>query len=457
VEKLLASPRYGEHFADLWCNLVIDEDVVYSYIRQPNVDGFRGWLAAQFNRNRPWDQIVRDMLAAEGPLEQHPEAVFFELNANQSITPQPALLARSTAKLFLGQQIQCAECHDHPFRGVTQQDYWGLAAFFGRLSIAKMEDKKDAAVMVADAPAGFVIKSNNIGDRKVLDEPAIAIPGTAFKQTGVVVRAKLLGAETPALSMDEPLRPVLARWLASAENPLFARAATNRVWSQLMGRGIVMPIDDLDASNVTSHPDLLDLLAREYAAGGFDQKRLIQAIVSTQAYQRSSAIAEGNNDYAALYAHMAVRPLTAETLLASLCTALEVDEKTLFAPEREADKRNREEMNPWDATPRIRFLEQFKTSERNPVSLDHGIPQMLRRLNDPLFQSGGKVTTRLAKEQLSKSAAVEQLYLASLSRRPTPEEQTAAQTYLSQQPDTATGYPRLLWLLFCQSEFVLNH
>jgi hypothetical protein len=210
VDELLASPGYGEHFADLWCNLLLDEDVVYGYIRQPNVDALRAWFADQFNRNRPWDAVVRDLLSAEGPLEQHPQAIFFELNANQSITPQPALLAKSAARLFLGQQIQCAECHDHPFREVTQQDYWGLAAFFSRLHIGKMSDAKDSPVVVTDAPAGFVIKSNNIGDRKVLNEPAIAIADTAFQNVGTVVNAKLLGTDTPSPTMDRPLRPVLA-------------------------------------------------------------------------------------------------------------------------------------------------------------------------------------------------------------------------------------------------------
>jgi hypothetical protein len=218
-----------------------------------------------------------------------------------------------------------------------------------------------------------------------------------------------------------------------------------------------MPIDDLHETNAPSHPELLDLLAREFAAGKFDHKRLVQAIVSTRAYQRSSAAADQSDSSPELYAHAIVRPFTAEALLASLCSALEVDEKTLFAPQREADKRDASEINPWDATPRIRFIEHFRSSERDPAAFEYGAPQMLTRLNEPLFQSGGGAAARFAKENLSLAAAIEQIYLTTLSRRPTREELTAAEKLLSAQAAPTEGYARLMWLMFCQSEFVMNH
>jgi hypothetical protein len=119
--------------------------------------------------------------------------------------------------------------------------------------------------------------------------------------------------------------------------------------------------------------------------------------------------------------------------------------------------REGEEINPWDATPRIRFIDIFKTPELDPAEFDHGVPQMLACLNDPLFHSGGTLAARLANERLAPAAAIEQIYIATLSRRPTPDELTAAEAYLSHQPAEASCYDRRLWLIFCQSEFVINH
>jgi hypothetical protein len=383
VDALLADKNYGLHFAHVWRRAIVDEEAFFSSIKSPDAAALEGWLAQGFNDNRRWNETVRSILTAEGQLREHPEAIFYQLNADPSITPEPSLLAKSTARLFLGQQYQCAECHDHPFRELTQADFWGLAAFFARVSIRQEKNQeKDASLWIREAPAGFVISSNNIGNRKILDRPAIAIPGSAFKGAGSVVPAKLPAGDTPPLDEATAFRPVLAERVTSPANPWFAKAAVNRLWSHFFGRGIVEPIDDLHVDNRPSHPELLDFLAVEFIRSGYDQKHMIRVLTSTIAYQRTSAFTPGNERDGAYFARMTIKPLSSDALLDSLLTVLEVDEATFFQAEIKEQKSKKGHPDPWEATPRLRFLDQFAPDELRPDVLRQGIPQMLRRLND---------------------------------------------------------------------------
>jgi hypothetical protein len=458
VEHLLAREEYGRHLAHVWRRWMMDEEQFFTYIRAPDAPALERWLAQGFNENRPWDRTVRAILEADGSLPDHPEAIFYQLHADPSITPEPGLLGKAAARLFLGQRFECAECHDHPFRELTQAQYWGLAAFFARVTIGKgasTEKGKDPPLEIREAPGGYIIKSNNIGDRKILDRAALAIPKSAFKGIGNVVPAAFPLGDTPPLDMSRPLRPVLAEWMLGKENPWFAKAAVNRLWAQLFGRGLVEPLDDLHSDNPPSHPELLQYLADEFARSGHDLKHLLRILTETQAYRRSSASVPGNEKDRDHFARMAIKPLAADSLLDSLLTVLEVDEPAFFAAEIKERKGSKAMPDPWEATPRLRFLDQFALDELNPAALRQGIPQLLRRLNDPALAGGGKLIPRLLEEKRPSDQIIGRLHLAALARRPSPDEAAELLAFAQQAETEREGYARALWLLLCSGEFLL--
>ncbi len=216
---------------------------------------------------------------------------------------KPENLAASTARTFLGIRIECAQCHDHPFARWKREQFWGYAAFFG--GVQKQGD--------GDNQFGPI--------REIPDRRELAIPGTER-----VVQAAFLDGGEPQWRFKVGSRVTLADWMTSAENPYFARAAANRLWAHLFGTGLVDPVDDLSDANPPSHPELLDELARQFAAHGYDLKFLLRALTATRAYQLSSdATSTTSQDDPRLFARMAVKGMTADQLFDSLAQATGLD------------------------------------------------------------------------------------------------------------------------------------
>src|SRR5262249_19348327 len=211
----------------------------------------------QFQRARGWAKIVPGLLAADGDIAKNPQTAFVMANS-EDFRPRPNLLAGSAARLSLGVQLRCAECHNHPFAPWKQADFWGTAAFFGRLRV-NSKNKKGPPFILNEDPDPDPASAQAPG-------AAIVIPPTAGKAAGQVVRARYLGGTEPDLPAEGALRPAFAAWVTSPENPYFARAAVNRMWAHFFGRGLVNPVDDLRDDNPPSHPALLDLLAEEFRA-----------------------------------------------------------------------------------------------------------------------------------------------------------------------------------------------
>lgn len=436
IEELLASPLFARQYAGLWARLITAEE---PYLR----NDLENWLADQFHKERGWDKIVGDLITAVG---KGPDTAFIMSNVENK-NPQPEKLAGSTAKLFLGIQLQCAECHNHPFTSWKQTDFWALAAFFGRTK----NQAKAPLPGVAEVPPP---EPKAKGKSPVAKGPEIVIPVSAGRAAGKIVKARFLQGGEPELKDDQPFRPALARWITSSDNPYFAQAAVNRVWSQLFGLGLVNPIDDLQEDNPASHPAVLQSLADEFRASGFDLKHLVRCICATDAYQRSSRRPTGAKESEPVYARMKLKVMSPEALYDSLVLATGLKEiaiQTSVAATSGtggAKKGGKE-------TARDRFLRFFSTREIDslPVDFTHGIPQALSLMNDPIFNRGTPRIEGIAK--LPADQALETLFLATLSRRPRPDELGHLRDFLSRQSDPTRGYVQIQWALLNSPEFML--
>ncbi len=433
IDELLAAREYGQHFGTVWRNRLAPPNPVNN---KPQRDVFTPWLADQLNRNRGWHQIVSDLLTAEGDIAKNPQSAFIIANS-ENFQPQASLLAASTARLFLGVQLRCAECHDHPFAPWKQADFWATAAFFGRL---RNTSKKGPPLILTEQPeAGGAPAA-----------AAITLPSGAGKAAGQVVKARFLGGGEPALREGAPLRPAFVAWLTAPENRYFAPAQVNRAWAHFFGRGLVNPVDDFRDDNPPSHPELLALLADEFRASGFDLKHLARCVCNSRAYQRTSRPRPGNERDAELFSHAAVRPISAEAFYDSL-TVLYAPYKSgkFAAPGAKAPR----------LEPRDDFVRFFRAQGEAAAEggLNPGIPQFLRRLNAEAFNQGSPLVAYLVQKDVPRREAVELLYLATLSRRPTADEVEVMNDYLGRRKSAAEGYAGVVWILLSTGEFVLNH
>jgi len=455
IDDLLASPEYGRHFATVWANLITATGDPEA---KPSPQPFVDWLAKELNAGRGWDKIVHEMLTASGTAAASP-ATFFTL-ANGS---QPGQVGSSATQLFLGVRLQCAECHDHPFTKYHQSDYWGMAAFFGRLKGAGGKNKAGNEVVELTTP----VKGAKGGKKGpaiagAAADGAITVPAAGGnKGAGKVMPAKFLDGPSPKLPAEGLLRPTLAAWLTSPDNPYFAPAAANRVWGHFLGYGFVAPLDDFKEGNEPSHPELLQLLAREFTASGYDYRHLIRCICASKAYQRSSKALDGNKDDEALFSHMAVKVMTPAQMYDSLTTALGVSALPggLGSQPRYGDGKGKNAKGAATARKdgRDEFLKFFNTKEEGAGSSEftHGIPQLLGLLNGSQFNRVTPAVDKLV--DLPREKAVEQLFLGTLSRRPSADELKLLLKYVDKRQHLKEAYSDILWMLFNTAEFVLNH
>lgn len=430
IDELLARPEYGQHFSTIWHNLLVPLQDGKRVLRPP----FRAWLARSFNENNSWERMVFDLLTAEGDEDTAPPVGYF--------LAQPAADKQSftTARLFLGIHLECAECHNHPLKLWKQTDYWGMAAFFTATSSRMTGKGKDQKATVTEA-----VRSKQL--------PAITIPKTALTAVGSKVPASFLDARTPMPDEQGKGRHLLAAWLTAADNPWFARASVNRLWAHFFGTGFVNPLDDLDAQNLPSHPELLARLTHEFRVSGHDLKHLIRCICTSKTYQRSSRILVKNQDDNGCFSRPLVKVLTPEMLYDSLTVALEVPELTLPKPFVARNDR----VPDWFYEPRNIFANYF-TYRDGAVStdFDQGIPQLLRLMNMEQFNNGGKIVERLANARDEPDKVVESLFLATLSRRPQAEEGRLMAELLKGRDDRQQAYRDILWILLNSSAFSLN-
>ena len=415
VEDLLARPRHATRMASLWRHVMLPRGGNEFAAQQ-----FQGWLEREFRDHTPYDALVRELLTARGTAGQSPAVIYYD-----ALGLKPEELAASMSQVFLGVQIRCAQCHDHPFAAWKQDDFWGLAAFFGRLPQAEGV----AATGLEDLPSGEV----------------------QHPKTNVAVIPRYPDGTAWTFIPEETRRLHLASWTVSADNPYFARAAVNRLWSMLLGRGLIEPVDDLGDHNPTRHAEALELLASDFATHGYDLRRVLRVLAGTRLYQQTSDASPEQSADPTLFARMPVRSLSAEQIYDCLVKAAG----------------QRDPLDPNDTrrmAARQAFLTQFDAPTQKATELQAGIPQALAMLNGPLVEelvdpSRSDLVVAVSDSPFfSDEQRIEALFLATLSRPPRPEELTLLRERLAARgaADRPQALSDLLWALVNSSEFIVN-
>lgn len=444
IGRLLAAPEFGQYWARLWRDRVAVPIGAGEDLKGQYTANFQKWLAEEFNKNRPWDELVRAMIAAEG----EDPAIAFVRQCMDDGQPRAGKLASSAARRFLGVQLQCAECHDHPFAAWKQADFWGLAAFYSRTAKVEPNPKKgENRKGIYDTEAGPPKTRFGLLPLERKEAGAVVIPMDAGPAAGQVVPARLLSSETISLDDKSPSRPVLAEWLTSPKNAQFARASVNRLWWQVFGRGLVEPVDSLDPENPPTHPELLDALAGEFVAAKFDVKYVLRGMLLSRAYQRTHAAIVENEQDQTLYSHATCKAVSPESFWDSLIAAAgQNPDKGALSGASQATLGNKQA-----------FLRLFDTDEMDgsPGDYTQGIPQVLTLLNDPAMNKPNRAVEQAVREKGEPNEIVTRLYLAVLSRRPNDEELKVAHEFVVERKGTPEAYQAVWWALVNSPEFAV--
>lgn len=437
LDKLLAAPEYATRMADLFHVMFME--------RLGDDPAWAKFLRESFAANVPWDVMVRKMLRADPKETAQPGAAFWLAKRLEHYGQNPvdySALTRDVGRLFLGKNFQCCECHDHLFvPDYKQQDFQGLHAFFKNTYLAKGVVGENPTTEKAPFASVFTM---------VPMATFPALPGAMMVEIPALAKG-MEYSEAPDKKTKAPgvlkfsLLKQISERLPAKANPDFARNAANRLWFLLLGRGLVHPLDLHHSKNPASHPELLDLLAREFAEHDFDIKFLLREIALSNTYQRSSRLPTGEKDApdAAYFATAVERRLTAEQLLQSAIVATGSDPKTADAL-------------------RPKFVKAFANQPREPEEeFTPSLKAALFVLHDAavlglLKPAAGNLVGRAA--ALPDAAATDELYLAVLSRAPSADERAAVARVLAKHPDArAEAVGRVAWALLASMEFGVNH
>ena len=419
VDQLLADPRHTTHLANTWRHILLPDGTAGD---QLGAIGMQEWLRDQFVNNARFDRLVGNFLTVTGGSDTGP-VVFYRLNELQ-----PEKLAAATARHFLGIQLQCAQCHDHPFVDTTQEEFWQFAAFFARVRNRYGDNMSPLGQFsLYDAGSGEVV-----------------IPETEDE-----VPPQFPGNDEPPSDLRGTRRQQLSLWMASTGNPYLAPATVNRVWSLLFGRGLVEPVDDLGPHNPGEHPELLAQLSAAFVADGYDLRELFRGLAQSEAYGRASADGASDPPPASSFAAMGVKTLTADQLYDALQTVLRIP-KTAPAS------------NPLLDPARQSFLTEMEARRENRTRFESSVQQTLFMMNGAVTegfvnqQSG--LLTALAAPYLDDAARVDLLFAATLSRAPTQaERELCGEQLQAAAADPSTALADILWSLVNCAEFRLNH
>ena len=393
------------------------------------------WLRQSLRENKPMDQFAKEIITAEGSNRDYGPANFYLTSRD------PVELVETTAQVFLGVRLQCAKCHHHPFEVYSQSDYYGLAAFFTRIGVK------------GDTDFG----SQNVGSSvvRVMSTGSIRHP-----RTSQIMEPTPLGGKPIDSSTVRDPRRLLASWVTSPDNPLFARNIANRIWGYMMGTGLVEPVDDVRATNPPSNPELLDALAEQFIADGYDLRKLMRLIMTSRVYQLSSTPTAETVADTRFYSHYNVKRLPAEALLDAIDYACGTQEKFAGLP---AGIRAIELPDPNYAS---YFLDTLGRPLRAAAyecerTAAPNLAQALQIANGELINAkladkSGRLA-RLVSGKTKLESAIDELYLVSVSRRATANEVAESLKIVRRAPSEREGLEDLLWALCNSREFLFNH
>lgn len=430
IERLLASPGYADYFANKWSSVLRNKrrngnDIAYTY-------RFHSWIRQALERNMPYSQFVRSVLAASGEVELNPPVAWYKEVATSTEQME------DTAQLFLGLRIQCARCHHHPFERWSQNDYYGFEAFFAQVGRkAGRKGTQNERVY------------HKMGEAKARNPRS----GEDLKPTG-------LGGTPNEIAPYEDPRQSLVDWMIDPANPFFAKAVVNRYWKHFLGRGLVEPEDDMRVTNPPSNPALLDALAEDFIKSGFDLKHLVRTICQSSTYQLSSEPTELNQGDKLNYSSFYPRRLNAEPLYDAINqVAGTTGGFGGLPPGTRAVQLPDNGFNDY-------FLTVFGKPEAESAcecerSSEANLAQSLHLLNSTDIQNkiatgGGRAAQLAADEERSTEEKVTELYYWAFARPPRPDEFDLVLAHIEKKENKKEAYEDILWALFNTKEFLFN-
>ncbi|MFG0334232.1 MAG: DUF1549 and DUF1553 domain-containing protein [Maioricimonas sp. JB049] len=449
IEELLEHPDYVRNFTTIWTNLALGR-ATPDRTSRPGMEKF---FRESFARNRPWNEIVYDLMTAEGHFEEHGAVNFLlgQLQGNPNSDDYAVEATARATRLLLGLQIQCTQCHNHPFNRWEQNQFWEFNSFLRQIrrldhdrydpeSGEMVDDYSELVLRDFSGPVYFETRSGlmKVAYPIYFDREVDANAGTNRREE----LARLMTEDDP--------------------NQWVARAMVNRTWGHFFGYGFTRPVDDMGPHNPPSHPELLDRLTDEFVKSGYDVKQLVRWICNSEAYNLTSTFNPDNefdNPAAGevpLFSHMYVKTLQAEQLYDSLLVATNAHQSGQSGYEQSERQRQR-----WLRD----FLRIFGGNEEDEPTLFSGsIPQALLMMNGELVnkaistEKGSYLHTVLADSRLrNDSARIQRLYQAALGRTPSRFELSKIQQLIRSNPDKVAAYQDLYWALLNSNEFIVNH
>ncbi len=428
INTLLDRPEYAKFWALKWGDLL---KMTSTQMGPEGVFKYHRWLQHSFETNMPYDQFARELLAAQGSTLDNAAANFYRtaVDTNDCV--------ETISQVFLGSRLQCAKCHNHPFERWTQDNYYGMAAFFTRVQRKK-----------ASRPDEFFIYSAAAGE--------VTQPRTGKQMKPWL---PLKGEVDPPADSDR--RNTFAAWLAAKDNPFFGKIEANRIWSQVFGRGIVEPNDDFRESNPPSNAALLDALAKDFAEHGFDRKHLLRTILNSRTYQADFRPNEFNKDDVKYASHYQPRLLSAEQLLDAICSVTALPEAFAGLPAG-----IKATQLPAPDMVKHEFLKIFGQPERQTVcqcerTTDSNLGMAIQFFNGPLIygklRDGNNRFRKLLTANKTDPEIVTDLYLAAVCRKPTEKELQASLSHIAAKGDKIIALEDICWAILNTNEFLFQH
>jgi hypothetical protein len=426
IDALAETSEFVDHWTHKWADLLQSNR---KFLGERGIWIFQEWIHQTIAQNRPYDEFVRDLITATGSTYANPAANYFRVSREYTAAVE------NTTQLFLGVRFSCNKCHDHPFEKWTQNQYYELGAFFA-----------DVKVKPGQLLGDEVVYAN------YTTEPV------KHPRTLAVVEPSVPFGEITEETDDK--REMLAEWLTSKENPMFARAGANRLWSYFMERGIIEPVDDIRTSNPPTNPELLDALTKDFVDSGFDMKYIMKTITRSRTYQQSIITNKWNKADTINFSHAVARRLTAEQLLDAIGIA--TGSRPRF---EEMPKTFRAVQLPDSNVKDDGFLKLFGRPERESScecerSTEVSLAHAMNLINGPtvgeaLIDPEGRIA-HLIKTNHDDRVLVEELYLATLSRSPGKNEYAVAIEHLANAESKEEGAQDLLWALLNSPAFLFN-
>jgi len=441
IDKLLESPEYSFYFANKWAD-VLRVKRRGQPDRASGTFSFHDWIRDSIATDKPYSEFVRDIVSALGDETKSPATVWYK----EVTTPEQ--FVDDVSQVFLGQRLACAQCHHHPYEKWTQDDYWGIAAYFGRVgkktipTPGRQNNNQSQRLSIYTKSSGSVTnkRTNKAADMKPLDGEAVTVGG------------------------DDDPRNQFVDWMVDPKNPFFAKAVANRYWAHFFGRGIVDPLDDMRATNPPSNPELLDELAKNLVENKYSLKALIKSIVKSRTYQLSSAPNEFNKSDKQSYARYYPKRLQAEVVFDAVCNVTESPSdfpglpKDKNAPKRAIELPDESFASYFlDVLGRPQRISACECERVNEASL----AMILHLLNSDEVQGkisrAGARAEKLAKDPRSDDEKVTELFLLTQAKKPTPEQLSLArENIVKHEKNKKLAYENIIWALVNSKGFLFN-